>query len=73
MSEPDKQDFRARDVDTFLIIGAFVVLLSLPVAVGILWEPDFHARVVTIFAATALFLIGGGMVVRSFVLRKRLK
>jgi len=73
MSEPEQTDHTARDIETFFIIGGFTIAIGLPVALGVLWEPQFHARVVTLVAAAALFIIGGGMVWRGFQLRKRLK
>jgi len=73
MRNEEPNDFGKRDVETFFIIGGFVLLLSIPVGLGVLWEDDYHARVVTLAAAGALFLIGGGLIVRAISARKRLK
>ncbi|MBM3290337.1 MAG: hypothetical protein FJY92_09315 [Candidatus Hydrogenedentes bacterium] len=63
-----------RDAETFLIIGGFVLLLAIPVGLGHFWEwHSPHAQIVNLFATAALFAVGGGMVWRGLVLRKRLK
>lgn len=72
--EPEQVDHSERDAETFLIIGGFVLLLAIPVGLGHFWEwHSRHAQIVNLFATAALFIVGGGMVWRGWVLRKRLK
>jgi hypothetical protein len=70
----EPNDHAARDAETFLIIGGFVLLLAIPVGLGHFWEwHSRHAQIVNLIATAALFAIGGGMVWWGLILRKRLK
>lgn len=62
-----------RDSETFLILGGFVDMLAIPVTIGTIWEPNFHAQVVNAIAGITLLLIGTSMLAWGFVLRARHK
>jgi formate-dependent nitrite reductase membrane component NrfD len=66
-------DHTKRDSETFLIIGVFVILIGIPVLMGAWWEDEFHAQAITVLAAIALFIVGGGMTGRGLQLYLRLK
>ncbi len=72
MDTAPKNDHTERDSATFLILGIFIFLLGIPVTVGVLWEGDMHARVITAISGAALFTVGLGMLARGVVLRRRL-
>ena len=62
-----------RDSETFFILGIFIIALAIPVFVGTFYSIRFHAQVVNVAAAVALFLVGVGFLIRGWVYAKRVK
>ena len=56
--EDRELQLRTRDAETQIVLGAFVLLLSLPVIAGTFWADRFNALVVNLGAGFVLLLVG---------------
>jgi len=66
----DNQDRHSkRDSESLLMLGGFLVLLSLPVLVGTAFAETSRAMIVNAVAGLTLLAIGAGFVLRSRKLR----
>lgn len=59
-------EYRRRDAETLVALGAFIIVLAIPVLLGAFWAGTARAASVTIAAGGALLAIGGGMAWRGW-------
>ena len=62
-----------RDAETFWILGAFLIVLSIAVLIGTFYAVRPHAMIVNVIAGLVLLATGAGMVLRGWYLRRRMK
>lgn len=73
MSEkPMGSEHTRRDAETLWALGAFLVVLSLPVFVGTLYADGLVQGLVNFVAAFAIFIIGALMIGRGRWMKKHL-
>lgn len=70
MSERMTDDNRRRDSVSLLIIGTFFALFSVLVLIGTFWEHRTRAIIVNIASGLALMLVGIGMALYGYWLRR---
>jgi hypothetical protein len=74
---PDNQEMEnehaKRDAETQMVLGGFIVFISIPVLLGTIWAVRPHAIVVNIIAGSVLCLVGVVLFVIGNKGRKRLR
>lgn len=65
------KSFDVRDSSTDFMLGGFLVVLSAPVFVGILYSEKAIDRILNVGAGLIILLVGLGFVLRGVALRKR--
>ncbi|MBI1318418.1 MAG: DUF2157 domain-containing protein [Candidatus Hydrogenedens sp.] len=63
---PDKNDHSKRDAETLLVLGAFMVVLALPVMVATVWAGHGFSQAVNFCSGAVLFAVGGGMMYKGW-------
>ena len=63
----------ARDAETQLVLGLFIMYIAAPVLVGTIWADSTAADVVNVIAGATLFAIGGFMAYLGRKKKKSLK
>ena len=74
-SEPPKQEpgrHAKRDAETYIVLGAFVTLISIPVLIGTFFAERPHAQVVNAVAGLVLLGVGVGIGVWGVIARKKI-
>ncbi len=62
-----------RDAETQMVLGAFIVYISVPVLLGTIWASTFHTRIVNIVAGSVLCALGIVMALVGYRGYRRLK
>lgn len=72
---PDKHatEHSRRDAESAIMLGGFVVLVSIPVLIGTFFAQQTHARVVNLVAGLALLAIGAAIATWGWWTFKRLR
>ncbi len=72
MSKPHHEHTK-RDVETQMLLGAFMAILAVPVLIGTIWADTTAARVVNVLAGLVLMAIGLAFFLYGYRAMKRLK
>lgn len=70
--KPAGHEHTKRDAEILMALGAFLVLLSLPVFAGTFFASGFVPRLINVVAATVVFVIGALMIWRGIWTRRHL-
>jgi hypothetical protein len=62
-----------RDAETQMVLGAFIIYISIPVLIGTIWADTPHTRVVNVVAGSVLCGIGIAMALIGYRGYRRLK
>ena len=62
-----------RDAETQMVLGAFIIYISIPVLIGTLWATTLHTRVVNVVAGVVLCSIGIAMALIGYRGYRRIK
>lgn len=62
-----------RDAESAIMLGGFVVLVSIPVLIGTFFAKETHAQVVNLVAGLALLSIGAAIATWGWWTFKRLR
>lgn len=64
-TEPGNTSPNRRDAEILTVLGAFLVVLAVPVLIGTLWAEGTVPRLVNVAAGLIIGGIGGGMIWRG--------
>ena len=72
-SQEAQHEHSKRDAETQMVLGAFIVYITIPVLIGTYWAETFHARVVNVVAGLVLGALGAAMALLGYRNNRRLK
>jgi putative Mn2+ efflux pump MntP len=68
-----KHEHSKRDAETQMVLGAFIVYITIPVLIGTYWAQSTKAMVVNIIAGLVLGALGAAMAILGYRNNRRLK
>lgn len=71
MSDHSQESLDARDASSAVIIGAFFVLMSLPVIAGVFYATETIDRTINFVAGLIIFLVGVGFILRGRAIHRK--